>query len=114
MNKKRGERVDKLLDALRERAKKLDCLYRIEELMSDPEMPLEQVCSGTVEAIPPGWQFPNICVARLVLNEEVHQSPGFMETPWVLHATVRSQTDEIEEIDVYYTEEMPAADIVHF
>ena len=114
MNKKRGKRVDKFFEALRERAKELDCLYKIEELMRDPAMPLEQVCTGTVEAIPTGWQFPDICVARLILGGEIYQSPEFAETPWVLHSAIKSQTDEVGKIGVYYTEEMPSADIGPF
>ena len=108
MKKRRRQPVDKVLDSLRERAKELDCLYRIEELLKDPEAPLDKIFRGIVAAVPAGWQFPNICVAKLVLNGEMYVSPGFKETEWMLKAVIRNQKKEIGAISVYYTEEMPS------
>jgi pyruvate,water dikinase len=114
MKKRRRQPVDKLLDNLRERAKELDCLYRIEELLKDPEAPLDKICSGIVAAVPPGWQFSNICVAKLVLSGEMYASPGFKETEWMLKALIRNQKEVIGAISVYYTEEMPSEHIGPF
>jgi len=110
MKKRRRQPIDKLLEGLRERAKELDCLYRIEELLKDDGAPVDQVCDGVVAAIPPGWQFPNICVARLVLHDKLYSSPDFRETEWMLSAAIQSQREVIGSISVYYLEEMPAED----
>ena len=61
----------KLLEALSERAKELTCLYEIEELLKDPEGDIGKVCRGILKAIPPGWQYPEICEAKITLAPEI-------------------------------------------
>ncbi|MBD3382255.1 MAG: pyruvate, phosphate dikinase [candidate division Zixibacteria bacterium] len=102
--------IDKLIDALQERAKELNCLYRIEELMNKPENDIADVCEGIIDAIPPGWQYPDICTARIILDDKAYQSPNFFESSWVQSAPIVIQDKEVGSISVYYTEEMPEED----
>ncbi len=102
--------MDQLILSLKERAKELNCLYRIEELMNQPDATLDSVCKGIIEAIPPGWQYPDICQARICIEDKIYYSPGFNETPWVQSADVLIQDKIIGSIDVYYTRQMPTAD----
>ncbi|MCP4676768.1 MAG: pyruvate, phosphate dikinase [Deltaproteobacteria bacterium] len=99
-----------LVTELQERAKELNCLYRVEELLSLPSRSLKEVFVGTVEAIPPGWQYPEICQARVTYMNEVYASAGFVETPWIQSAELVVQDAVVGQISVYYTEKMPAAD----
>ena len=57
--------VATILRELQERAKELNCLYRVDELLNQPEFPLEMVFRGIVEILPPGWQYPHDCQARI-------------------------------------------------
>ncbi|HEQ98615.1 MAG TPA: pyruvate, phosphate dikinase [candidate division Zixibacteria bacterium] len=102
--------VEKLLLDLQERAKELNCLYRIEEVMNRPDATLDDVCEGIIAAIPPGWQYPDICEAKLTLYEKVYTSRDFHETQWVQNAEIRVQDKTVGMLSVYYTEEMPQAD----
>ncbi|MGE0479051.1 MAG: PEP/pyruvate-binding domain-containing protein [Phycisphaerae bacterium] len=95
------------LRALQERAKELRCLYRIEELSSDPGLPLERVLEGAVDAIPPGWQFPERCRARIVCGELERATPGFAPTPWTQRATIVTQGEAIGAIEVCYASAPP-------
>ncbi len=99
-----------LISELQERAKELNCLYRIEELLSQPATPLADVFMGTIEAIPPGWQYPEICRARIIFWGDVYASPNSVDTPWVQSAEIVVQDTVAGQICVYYTEEMPEAD----
>jgi hypothetical protein len=102
--------VDRLIWGLQERAKELNCLYSIEELMNKPDSQIDEVCQRIVEAIPPGWQYPDICVASVNLEEKSYYSPNFMETPWVQSEDIVVQDKKVGKISVYYTKEMPKAD----
>ncbi len=104
------QNVDRLIWFLSERAKELNCLYMIEELLNKPDASLADICRGVIEAIPPGWQYPDICVAKIVLEGQADQSPRFKETPWVQFADIRVQDKKVGQLSVYYTEEMPHAD----
>jgi len=106
----RPQNTDTLIWFLSERAKELKCLYTIEELLNKPDTDFADVCRGVIEAIPPGWQYPDVCVARMVLESQTCQSPGFQETPWVQLADIEVQDRKAGRLSVYYTKEMPHAD----
>ncbi len=102
--------TEHLIWFLQERAKELNCLYRIEELLNKPDAAIEEVCQGIIEAIPPGWQYPDICMAKIVLEEKSYHSAHFEETPWVQSAEIIVQEENVGQVSVYYSKEMPHAD----
>ncbi len=104
-----SEPMDELLVALQERAKELSCLYRVEELLNDPDVALERVFRGVVEAIPPGWQYPDVCCARLSYGGETYESLGFRESAWYQEEDIVVQGARVGSIRVHYTEPMPDA-----
>ncbi len=109
--KEQTQSAIKLLEALTERAKELTCLYAIEEILKEPENDIETVCNGIIQAIPPGWQYPDVCVARITLEGEEYSSRGIEETSWNLSANIVQQDQKVGAIDVYYTREMPPVDV---
>ncbi len=106
----RPRTTDTLVWFLSERAKELSCLYKIEGLLNKPDANLGDICQGVIEAIPPGWQYPDICVARITIEAFSAQSPNFRETPWVQFADIRVQDKKVGKLSVYYLKEMPHAD----
>lgn len=104
----------KLLEALTERAKELTCLYTIEELLKKPNMDLDHICNGIIKAIPPGWQYPEICQAKIVLDGKTYQSPDLDETEWTQCADIIVQERKVGQISVYYSKNKPNLDIGPF
>ena len=102
--------VEEIIDALEERAKELNCLYRIEELLNHPEITLEDTLEGVVRAIPPGWQYPESCQARITLRQVTCASSGFRKTPWVQKADIVIQGEVVGTIEVSYTRKRPHMD----
>jgi hypothetical protein len=104
------EPIDQLIYDLKERAKELTCLYRVQELLSQTEIDFSTICEGIIAAIPPGWQYVDICRAEIICQGEVYRSDDFIETLWMQSADIIVQ-DQIEgRISVYYTEERPESD----
>jgi len=102
--------IDKLISDLKERAKELNCLYEFQELVNKPDIRVEEICESMVKILPPFWQYPEICQAKIIYCGSVYQSPDFRETPWVQSANIFVQ-DEIEgSISVYYTKEVLSED----
>ncbi len=101
------KQVEKLLDSLQERAKELNCMYKIEELMNRRDSTTDEVCMGIIDAIPPGFQYPDICLARITLLDEIYESPNFVQTEWEQSADIVVQEKTLGRISVYYTKEMP-------
>ena len=67
--------MEKILSALQERAKELNCLYKVEELLNNTERDNDYIYSSIVRVIPPGWQYPEICTAQIIVNDKVFCSP---------------------------------------
>ncbi len=106
--------TDKLVWFLKERAKELNCLYKIEEHLNDPDKDIGEICKGIIDVIPPGWQYPDICQAKITLNGVTYKSSNFRETEWVQMANIIVLDDVIGTLWVYYIMEMPAADFGPF
>ncbi|MFC1639453.1 PEP/pyruvate-binding domain-containing protein [Gemmatimonadota bacterium] len=102
--------LDRLIWGLQERAKELNCIYKIEELMGQPDTDIDEVCQGIADAIPPGWQYPDLCTAAVIVEGNSYCSPNFQQSPWVQTANIVVQDKKVGEISVYYTTEMPRAD----
>jgi predicted nucleotidyltransferase len=102
--------LDKLIHDLKERAKELNCLYEVQELLGTPNITIDEICQGIIQALPPGWQYPDVCEAQLVYNGRVYQTPRYRETPWVQSADIIVQEQKMGKISVSYTEECPASD----
>ncbi len=102
--------IDELLGELKERAKELNCLYQVQELLNNPENSIEDICQGLVSVIPPGWQYPDICHVKIEIHNKVLVSDDFVETPWVQKADVIVQNENVGLVSVYYGEEMPEMD----
>jgi len=104
-----NKNTDYLIWFLQERSKELNCLYKIEEILNRPDISLDDVCMGIIKAIPPGWQYPDVCKTKVIIDEKTYQESSFEETRWVLNVDLLVQDKIIGKISVYYTEEMPKA-----
>jgi pyruvate,water dikinase len=106
----REKSVDYIVWALRERAKELNCLYRIEETLADRTLSTEVKVMNIIEGMPPGWQYPELCQAMMIFEGKVYKENDFHETRWMQSSEIVVQDVVVGELRVYYTEEMPQAD----
>ena len=102
--------VASILHELQERAKELNCLYRVDELLSRSDLPLEDILRGIVEILPPGWQYPHDCQARIVLEDRATESANFQPTEWVQSAAIVVQGEKLGSVEVSYRQPMPRSD----
>ena len=101
---------DLLFSQLRERAKELNCLYAVQELINNPENSLEKILQELTLVLPRGWQYPDICKVEIICGDTTYASPGFVKTPWIQSAAVVVQDEVSGRLNVLYTEERPKAD----
>ncbi len=102
--------LEKLLESLEERAKELNCLLRIEEVLNRSDADLDEVGTEIIEAIPPGWQYPDFCQVSISIEDTTYNTPDFHETEWTHSADIKVQDRIIGTISVSYTQELPSAD----
>lgn len=102
--------IDQLVHDLKERAKELNCLYQIQELLGAPGITIDDICQGIINVLPPGWQYPDVCQAKITFANKVYKTPGFKQSPWVQSADIIVQDETVGRISVYYTEDRPPSD----
>ncbi|MBW2061629.1 MAG: PAS domain S-box protein [Deltaproteobacteria bacterium] len=95
---------------LSERIKELNCLYSISKLVEKPGISLEEILQGTVDLVPPGYQYPESACARVVLEDREFRTKNFQETVWKQASDITLHHEKVGTIEVYYVEEKPESD----
>ncbi len=94
---------------LRERVKELECLQRIVALLESPGLSSEKVLQGVVDAIPSGWQYPELCRARIKYRKSVFHTPGFEESRWTLRVPLKTRGVPSGSVEVCYDDNLPVS-----
>lgn len=97
-----------LVEDLRERAKELQCLYKVEEALASGTDDFEATLARVARLIPPGWLYPERCAAALEVDDRIYLSRDFEPTPWTISADIEIQGRVLGRVSVYYLEESPA------
>ena len=102
--------IQQIFDELKERAKELSCLYHVQEILHDEEKLTREGVQKVVDAIPPGFQYPEITICRIVCPIGTFTSRNFQETKWEIKVDILLKNVTIGNISVFYTQEMPVFD----
>jgi len=113
MNQK-PKTFDKLLDSLEERVKELNCLYEIEEILNQSTGNIEVVLSSIAKIIPIGFQYTEICRAKIIYRESEYVSDNFKESRWNLSSEIIIQGKPAGSVTIYYLEEKPEIEVGPF
>ena len=100
----------KLMRALRERIKELNCLYGIARLAELHPDSVEDLLRDMVNVLPYSWQYPEIACARIVFKGETYKSSGFKMTRWRQSAQIPMYNEPVGEVAIFYLEECQPAD----
>jgi len=98
---------------LGERVKELSCLYDISHLVEKPDISLTEILQGSVDLVPPSWQYPEITCARITFEGQAFLTEHFQETTWKQASDIIVRGNKIGGIEVYYLEETPTIDEGH-
>ncbi|MCU0662489.1 MAG: nucleotidyltransferase domain-containing protein [Myxococcota bacterium] len=102
--------MNSVVSSLRERAKELQCLYSVEELLLDATKPLSESLRGIAEAIPPALQYSDLGQARILLGEDIYETEGFAMKPWDYRCPIIEQDQIVGLVCISYTEQLPLSD----
>jgi pyruvate, water dikinase len=94
-----------IMAELKERAKELSCLYKVDEIINNHDFTSDKVLEEIVKAIPVAWQYPEICVVKITMPDKIYTSENFTETIWKQSADIIVLDKVIGHINIYYTEQ---------
>jgi DNA-binding CsgD family transcriptional regulator len=100
----------KLMPALRERIKELNCLYGIGQLAEQHSDSIEDLLRDIVKILPYSWQYPEITCVRIVFKGETYKGKAFKLTKWRQSSQIFMYNEPVGEVTILYLEERPPAD----
>jgi len=100
----------KVIVALRERIKELNCLYGIAQLAERHSDSIEDLLRELVSFLPFSWQYPEITCARIVFKGKTYKSRGFKVTKWRQSSQIYNYNEPVGEVTIVYLEERPPLD----
>ena len=100
----------KLIIALRERIKELNCLYGIAQLAEQHPDSIEDLLEDLVNFLPYSWQYPEITCVRIMFGDKTYKSRDFKIAKWRQSAQIFMYNEPIGEVTIFYTEERPPMD----
>ncbi len=90
-----------------ERVKELTCLYGIAKVAESTDLDLAARLRAIAELLPPGWQYPDVCEARIAFDGAAHATAGFRKTAWIQSAPILVGGRPRGRVEIVYTEPRP-------
>lgn len=100
----------KILIALRERIKELNCLYGIARLAERHPDSVENMLRDLANFLPFSWQYPEITCARIIFKDRTYKSKGFEVTKWRQSSRIFMYNEPVGEVSIFYLQECLPAD----
>ncbi len=102
MNDSKNKDSSTLLHSLQERQKELNCLYRIEEILENSELELDELIYAVIKIIPEGMQFPKKAQAKIKYEKKEYHFEDYKNASKSLSAKIKIQGEEKGEITISY------------
>jgi len=99
--------IENLIRELKEREKELNCLYRIEETLANAGSEIDDLLRQVVAVIPSGWQYPELCQAKVEYEGQTFQTDGYVESPITQSVDLAVQGKPVGRLVVSYRSEVP-------
>jgi PAS domain S-box-containing protein len=99
-----------LMHDLGKRIRELTAVHRTASLLLEERLSDEELLREMSAVLPPAWQYPDVCEARISYGRIVVQSARWRETAWAQSENLTTRNAVVGSITVAYLEERPAAD----
>jgi len=106
--KEPADYTGELEEQLQERTKELHAVYRITELVEEPDVTLERICSRTAALLREASRYPEVTAVQITLHDAVYRTPNLKESPWKQKAPLLVHGEEAGQIEVFYLGDPPA------
>jgi EAL domain-containing protein (putative c-di-GMP-specific phosphodiesterase class I) len=100
---------DELGWRLQERVKELNLLHVTTRLLQSKRPPLQVVLTELVALLPPAWQYPDVCQARIRYGRTEASTPFWCDSPWKLSTRFTTSDGRDGVIEVVYLQQTPIA-----
>jgi pyruvate, water dikinase len=106
--------LNKTLLKLSERAKELECLYKVEEAINNAGGSEMKMLRSLLKIIPAGMQYSTVCEVSISFGDDLFQTEEFRDTPWMISSDLLVDNDLLGRIKVVYTQLIDESDEIQF
>jgi diguanylate cyclase (GGDEF)-like protein/PAS domain S-box-containing protein len=92
---------------LNQRVQELNCLYKISDIVEDPEISMEMILNNSLEIIAQAWKYPEITYVTITWNNEIYSTENYKSTVWHISEDIISYNKVLGSIEVGYLESRP-------
>lgn len=103
---KESKQLDQIFGNLIERAKELNCIYEVEEILRQSNLNIESILIKVAETIPPAMQYPDISRVKIHFHGRVIIGGDFKETAWFITQKIKIEKKSIGQIKIFYLEDI--------
>ena len=100
---------DELEWRLQERVKELNLLHATTRLLQSNRAPLQVVLTELAALLPPAWQHPDVCQARIRYGTTEASTPFWFDSPWKMTTAFSTSDGDDGVVEVAYLQQMPVA-----
>jgi CRP-like cAMP-binding protein len=94
--------IDDLINDLNEKNKELNCLYKVDDILSSYEQSLDDTFRWLTKVIPMGWRYTDLCKVKISCNGLEISSEDFKSTELKLQQDIIIEGEIIGYIHVVY------------
>ena len=95
---------------LAERVKELRCLYGIAAIAEKSEITLDELYQEVANLLPSSWQYPEICCARITIEDKEFRTANYRHTGWKLCSDIKIGGVKAGAVEVNYLGKRPKLD----
>jgi len=101
--------VEDKTHALGERIKELTTIFQVNEILKDDTLTQEELFTRIVNALPAGWQYPDVCEASIKFDNSQYTTSGYRDAADKQTAIFTLEDGRQGAVDVVYTAKKPQA-----
>lgn len=94
--------IKTILQNLDNRTKQLNCLYKVDELLTKEESPLEEMLIKLASVIKSGFRYDELCEVAISLNEQRFVTEKFRNNEVKVTVKIKNENHVIGDIQVVY------------
>ncbi len=91
---------------LNERVKELSTIYHVNRILEQDNLSMEDVFREIVNCLPQGWQYPDVCAAKIVFDGNTYLTSNYLPSKYSQQDFIKTQDGRTGLVEVIYLEEM--------
>lgn len=101
------QKMRKLTNNLVQKVRQLDCVFDMQQILSEPDVIADTVLKHALKIIPHGLRYEKDMRVEIVYKGKRYQTPGYKDTQWYYKVPLKVNNNQIGHLAVSYVGAQP-------